>query len=260
MTIKSHFESIMGKYSSLYLYLKLDKDFGWDWNETSKPPSGYTFVKYIEACKVEFINDLKLLDDSERRIVLEEIIKNFTISKSKKLQAYFVEKLTPQQVVNLIPRAKEVLEEGKDLITTDKERDLLILASLVPNYLRIIEEYLNWANMSLNSPLKGANKSKNQGVNTKGFKWDHSTTLCFFHLLRDSKLRPKGDLTNIDYCRILCDEFEIDYKDRIPKMFDLFHTKKIDKVKYFVLPGLNDELKTQLEEYISKLQYKKSTF
>ena len=255
MTIKSHFESIMDKYDSLYLYLKLDKDFGWDWNETSKAPSGYTFTKYIEACKVEFINDLKLLDDSERRIALEEIIKNFNISSSKKLQAYFVEKLTPNQIINLIPRAKELFEDGKELITTDKEWDLMISASLVPSYLKLIDEYLNWASLSINSPLKGRNKSKNLSVNSKVFKWDQPTTLCFFHLLRDSGLRPKGDLTNIEYCRILCDEFEIDYKDRIPKMFEDFHYRKLDKVKLFVLQDLNEDLKNKLEEFISTLRY-----
>jgi hypothetical protein len=260
MTIKSHFESIMNKYDSLYLYLKLDKEFGWDWNETSKPPTGFAFAKYIEACRLEFINDLKLLNDSERRIALEEIIKNFTISKSKKLQAYFVEKLTPNQIINLIPRAKELFEDGKEIITTDKEWELMILASLVPSYLKLIDEYLNWANLAISSSLKGSIKSKNLNNDSTHFKWDHSTTLCFFHLLRDSGLRPKGHLTNKEYCRILCEEFEIEYKERIPKMFDIFQYKKLDKVKHFVLPSLSDDLRIRLEEYISKSQYTKSTF
>jgi hypothetical protein len=260
MSIKSHFESIMEKYNSLYLYLKLDKDFGWDWNETSIPQSGFAFAKYIEACRAEFINDLMLLDETERRIALEEIIKNFNNSKSNKLQGYFIEKLTPSQIINLIPRTKELFDNGKEFVATEKEWDLMISSSLASSYLKLIDEYLNWANFAISSPIKGSNKSKNLKNDSSYFKWDHSTTLCFFHLLRDSGLRPKGHLTNKEYCLILCEEFEIEYKEKIPKMFDIFHYKKLDKVKHFVLPSLSDDLRIRLEEYISKSQFTKSTF
>jgi hypothetical protein len=82
-------------------------------------------------------------------------------------------------------------------------------------------------------------------------KITQKTIVCFFHLLRDSGLRPKGSYANNRYCQMLCKEFNFNYTEKIAKHFsnpDL--SIEIQKVLNLILPVVNEDIKSRIEEYI----------
>jgi hypothetical protein len=84
------------------------------------------------------------------------------------------------------------------------------------------------------------------------YRWTHYVTICFFHLLRDSGLRRKFNYENKEYCQMLCNEFNISYKEKLAKIFPDNHYGEIHKVKSLIFPQLDDSIREPLEEYIIK--------
>jgi hypothetical protein len=85
--------------------------------------------------------------------------------------------------------------------------------------------------------------------------WTQKVTVCFFQILRDSHIRPKGLFSNKQYCQLLCQEFNIQYKEKMAKLFSHSQDEEIDKVKIIILPALNNDIKTKLENYLENARY-----
>ena len=90
------------------------------------------------------------------------------------------------------------------------------------------------------------------GGSENQYNWTHNVTVCFFQLLRDSKLRLKSNYGNKDYCNMLCNEFNIPFADKIPKIFSRDQMEEIHKVRSLIFPHLNEDIKNRLEEFIAE--------
>lgn len=84
------------------------------------------------------------------------------------------------------------------------------------------------------------------------YNWTHNVTVCFFQLLRDSKLRLKSNYGNKDYCQMLCNEFNIPFADKIPKIFSREQMEEIHKVRSLIFPHIDEDIKNRLEEFIAE--------
>lgn len=82
------------------------------------------------------------------------------------------------------------------------------------------------------------------------YTWTHYVTVCFFQLLRDSELRRKLSYNNKEYCQMLCNEFNIPFADKIPKIFSTEQMGEIHKVRSLIFPRIDENIITHLEEYI----------
>lgn len=82
------------------------------------------------------------------------------------------------------------------------------------------------------------------------YTWTHYVTVCFFQLLRDSELRRKLSYNNKEYCQMLCNEFNIPFADKIPKIFSTEQMGEIHKVRSLIFPHIDENIITHLEEYI----------
>lgn len=89
---------------------------------------------------------------------------------------------------------------------------------------------------------------KNEKIKSK---ITQKTIVCFFHLLRDSELRPKGSFSNNEYCQMLCKEFNFQYANKLAKHFsnpDL--SIELPKVKNYIFPNLNEDIRSKLETHL----------
>jgi hypothetical protein len=84
------------------------------------------------------------------------------------------------------------------------------------------------------------------------YNWTHNVTVCFFQLLRDSKLRLKSNYGNKDYCQMLCIEFNIPFADKIPKIFSREQMEEIHKVRSLIFPHIDEDIKNRLEKFIAE--------
>ncbi|CAM3921335.1 hypothetical protein [Aquirufa aurantiipilula] len=82
-------------------------------------------------------------------------------------------------------------------------------------------------------------------------KITQKTIVCFFHLLRDSELKPKGSFANNEYCRMLCEEFNFQYADKLAKHFSIPDLSiELPKVKKCIFPNLNEDIRSKLETHL----------
>lgn len=104
--------------------------------------------------------------------------------------------------------------------------------------------------------LKGKiENNEDKDAITKKLRWTHNTTVCFFHLLRDSGIYPKRSYQNREYCIMLCEVFNIPFKEKIAKIFVNYQLLELYKVQKLILPKLEEQLRIKLEEYILKMKY-----
>lgn len=81
-------------------------------------------------------------------------------------------------------------------------------------------------------------------------KITQKTIVCFFHLLRDSEIRRKNSFSNRHYCKLLCDEFNLTFGPKMPKLFSYEDFNQVGVVRSQIFPTLEEDIKTRLENHI----------
>lgn len=141
---------------------------------------------------------------------------------------------------------------GKYLSPLEDFKESIFINIILPKLINVTHtshvEYREF----LQAKLKLLSNEKNNAINSK--KPTTVDIAIFCRIIDDAKIERIGNKTQENYCKKICEDYSLNYTNRVRVNFtqNISPTKKqLSKVIESIIPLLNEELKTKINEYIN---------